>query len=274
MEKLDRLGWADGISFVSYGVRVGIRTNRPEVLEQIQEYLPPGRRPAASPVVDLLYSLRVGGPSARRGVRHFHLLYGFEVPMARTALLEEALRALESDVHLSIADLARRRVFVHAGVVGWRGRAIVIPGRSHTGKTSLVRALMKAGATYYSDEFAVLDARGWVHPYPKPLYIRHGAQEVVEKCDAATLGGVTGTRPLPVGLVVATHYRPGARWRPRQVSPGVAFHALLDNTVSARRRPAAAMATLSQVVSRAVTLKGVRGDAESAAEQILKRLDC
>jgi len=67
-----------------------------------------------------------------------------------------------------IALWARRRVFVHAGVVAWQGRAVLIPGRTLSGKSWLVRALVRAGAEYYSDEFAVLDARGRVHPYPLP----------------------------------------------------------------------------------------------------------
>ena len=57
---------------------------------------------------------------------------------------------------------------MHAGAVAWRDRGIVIPGRSHSGKTTLVRALVEA-ARYYSDEFAVLDPQGRLHPYPLPL---------------------------------------------------------------------------------------------------------
>ena len=39
-----------------------------------------------------------------------------------------ALSGFESVARLSVAELAPRRVFVHAGVVGWKGRAIVVPG--------------------------------------------------------------------------------------------------------------------------------------------------
>ena len=35
MQKLDRLGWAAGICFVSYGLRIGIRSNEPEVLDRL-----------------------------------------------------------------------------------------------------------------------------------------------------------------------------------------------------------------------------------------------
>jgi hypothetical protein len=42
---------------------------------------------------------------------------------------------------------------------------MVLPGKSFAGKTTLVAALVRAGAEYWSDEYAVLDANGDVHPY-------------------------------------------------------------------------------------------------------------
>src|SRR5919198_2175039 len=169
MAKLDRLGWAAATSFEAYGVRLGVRVNKPEVLPGLADRFPPGSRPTTSPLVDRLYSLWLG---ERRGsVRGFHLLYAGVARRARTTSVEEALEALESDLRLSVAAAARRRVFVHAGVVGWRGRAIVLPGRSCSGKTTLVAELLRAGATYLSDEFAVIDGRGRVHPFAKPLSI-------------------------------------------------------------------------------------------------------
>jgi len=57
-------------------------------------------------------------------------------------------------------------------VVAWRGRAILLPGRSYVGKSTLVMELVRAGAVYYSDEYAVLDARGRVHPFAQPVALR------------------------------------------------------------------------------------------------------
>ena len=65
-------------------------------------------------------------------------------------------------------------MFVHAGVVAVDGRALLLPGGSFTGKTTLVAALLRAGAQYGSDEYAVLDEAGLVLPaYPRPLSIRN-----------------------------------------------------------------------------------------------------
>ena len=141
-----------------------------------------------------------------------------------------------------------------------------------SGKTTLVKALVEAGATYYSDEYAVLDERGRVHPYLKPMSVRENGHERPKEILPEALGGTSGVRPLPVGSVVATSYREGARWRPRRLLPGRAVMALLAHTVSARTKPERALTTLRQVVADSLVLRGVRGEATEVAEALLGRL--
>src|SRR5258705_3729934 len=216
MEKLDRLGWAAGLAFTAYGVAAGFRVSDSSVLERVRALLPPGWKPAGKRTVRRLYSLIVGGQTSRPGVRRFNLLYSDAARLLRTHDLEEALAQLELDLELYIADRAPRRTFVHAGVVGWNGRAIVIPGDSFSGKSSLVKALVEARATYYSDELALLDEPGRVHPYPIPLAIRPGRDGGPPmKYRAEELGGVAGVGPLPVGLVLITRHRSAAPRPPR-----------------------------------------------------------
>lgn len=273
MAKLDRLGWTAGLSFTSYGVRVGVRTNDPLGLASFAERLPPGSKLTEAGEVEDLYSVVFGGP-ARAGVRRLSLLYVNARRLARARDAREVLERFESELKLHVAERARRRVFVHAGVVGWKGRAILLPGRSFSGKTTLVSELLRAGAEYYSDEYAVLDAEGRVHPYARPLAVRAaGAQGGCERLPPEAFGGRGGARPLRVGLVVLTKYREGARWRPRAVSPGRAALELLENTVAARSRPRAALAALGRVTASARALKCPRGEAAEAARAILERAE-
>lgn len=273
MEKIDRLVWADGLSFRAYGVRVGIRTSKPDILDRLLHCLPPGWKPSSSPVVERLYSIIAGGEGPRPGTRLLNIVYADASRIARTPELHQAADALESDLQIYVAEAAPRRLFVHAGVVGWQGQAVVIPGRSFSGKTSLVAAFVKAGAVYYSDEYAVLDARGLVHHYARPLSIReHGHLERPKKYSIEALGGRAGVKPLPVGLVVVSQYTPGARWRPRRLSAGEGALALLANTVSVRRQPQRTLATLHEVVARAPVLEGSRGEAGQVVDSILKGL--
>jgi hypothetical protein len=156
--------------------------------------------------------------------------------------------------------------------VGWRGRAIVIPGRSGAGKTTLVAELVRAGATYHSDEFAVLDASGRVHPFAKPLSVRQeGGPTVATPVEA--LGGRPGTGPLrPVLFALASH-RERARWRPARLSRGLSLLALLAHTVPVRRRPRASLRALEAALSTAVVVRGNRGEARETAQALLRAAD-
>ena len=269
MAKINRLGWAAGVCFTAYGIRVGIRVSDPVVLGQLCEHLPPGWTPTTSPFVDRLYSLVVGGAGPRPGVRRFHLLYGDSARLARTMDLDKVLESLDADLNIYLSAGSRRKLFVHAGVVEWHGRAIVLPGSTFTGKSTLVAALVRAGATYYSDEYAVFDGWGRVHPFPRPLSLRDETSQETREYSVEELGGAPGVKALPVDLVVLSRYRSGARWRPRLLSPGQGVLGLLSNTVAARRRPEAAVNTLTRAVSRARVLQGVRGEAESVVAALL-----
>lgn len=273
MKKLDRLVWTAGISFRAYGVRVGVRVNRAEALDYVRDYLPPDWKPSMSPVVERLYSLVVGGSDSRKpNVRRFNLAYVDATRIDRSLELETVLRSLESDMQHYVAEEAPRRVFVHAGVIGWRGRAVLIPGRSYTGKTTLVAELVRAGAVYYSDEYAVLDSNGRVHAFARPLSIRKPESFESERWPVESLGGLRGARPLSVGLVVVTEYKSGARWRPRNLSAGQGALALLNHTISIQKNPEAAFPVLKRVAAQARILKGPRGDAKGVADSILKSL--
>jgi hypothetical protein len=152
---------------------------------------------------------------------------------------------------------------------------IVVPGRSRSGKTTLVAELIRAGASYLSDEFAVLDARGRVHPFAKPLSIRGagGCDVHVRRPSAEELGGQSAKAPLPVGLVVLAVHRPGAQWEPARLTAGQAVIEMLAHTVPARLRPAESLQALERAVVRAVVVKGERDEAAELAPRLLRMLE-
>ena len=172
MQKVDRLGWAAGVCFKAYGWKIGVRVNKPVALERVIPCLPPGWEPAEPPFVQMMFSLRVGGTEGARNTRHYNLMYFNQVLGSRSMEIDDVYDALESTIGMFLAEWARERVFGHAGVVAHEGKALMVPARSMCGKSSLVKALLRAGAEYFSDEFAVLDTEGRVHPYPRRLSIR------------------------------------------------------------------------------------------------------
>ena len=273
MEKIDRLGWAAGISFTAYGRRIGVRANDVEALERARRHLPYGWKPSANPVVHRLYSVYLGGNGSHPGLRRFSLLYDGALRLERTMDVDWLYNVFERSLRLYIAEEARGRLLVHAGVVGWRGKAIVIPGESMSGKSTLVRELVLAGARYYSDEWAAFDSRGRVHPVPRPISIREDGYHPRLKRDYAVgeLGGRVGKTPLPVGLILLAPYKPGARWRPQPLSPGLGALQVLAHAFGVRRRPEETLATLQRVVKHASILKGARGEAGEVVKSILSK---
>ena len=160
-------------------------------------------------------------------------------------------------------------IFVHAGAVAFDDHAIVIPGPTFSGKTTLVAEFVRAGALYYSDDLAALDRDGLVHPYPKPLSVRAGGLSQTDH-DIAMLGGSAGTTAIPIGVAIFSQYRPGASWNPRRLSRGDAVLGLLSNTVPARDRPEQALTTLTRAIDGILALEGERGEAVEVVEQLLR----
>ncbi len=277
MEKMDRLGWAAAISIKAYGLRIGVRTNSPAVLDQVLECLPPGWEPSQSPVVDHLYSLKVSGAADKPGTRSFHLLYNGSPRLARSVYLEGILDELENALESTVAQRSPDRLFLHAGVVAWQGRAIVLPGQSWAGKSTLVQALLRAGATYYSDEFAVLDSEGQVHPFARRLKLRdwNPTQRSVRsrRLNPAELGCPVGEKPVPVGLVALTPYRPQGQWRVRRLTPAQAALQLLDFVITNQGEPNRAVDVLRKMLPGACILKGRRGEATATARTLLATVE-
>jgi hypothetical protein len=266
LDRVDRVGWTVGTCFESHGLRLGVRSNWDALAERLPAVLPPGARLRRAAAVDHVFSLWVPGGTRAREIR----VYSDDRPQ-RAHDLDDALARLEAEIRRTVAARAPRRTFVHAGAVGWLGRAILVPGRSRSGKTTLVAELVKAGAEYLSDEFAVIDRRGRVHPFAKRLSVRGpgGCDRHLRRPSAEDLGGRAGVVARPVGMVVVTEHRPGAAWSPRPLTAGEALLELLAHTGAARARPEAALDALRRAVAAALRLKGERGEAAELAPRLL-----
>ena len=252
------------IPFEAFGLEIRFCTNSPELLERVEPMLPPGwrRRPRSSK------QMRLGLLEEDEDV---YSIYRDSNCIHNAPGREHALTILETQLSAYIGIESRDFVAVHAGVVADADRAIVMPGRSFSGTTTLVRALVEAGAVYYSDELAMLDDAGRVHPYARQLSFRPPDGGPVD-LRAEELGGVAGTEPLPVGMVILTRYRPGGVWQPRQLSAGAGALAMLEHTIPSENRPEQAMRVARKAIDGAVALEGERGEADELAGVLLENL--
>ncbi|HXP38565.1 MAG TPA: hypothetical protein VN817_12440 [Solirubrobacteraceae bacterium] len=253
---------AESITVEAFGVTVGI-TADPQHFAAVREFLPPFARPVSRPPERGRFALVRDADEALLRVECD------ERSIAGAVDLRLALGILDAELRMYIALNAPDHVFVHAGVVGVGERAIVLPGRSFAGKTTLVARLVQAGAEYWSDEYAVLDSDGLVHPYPKRLSVRIDATRVTEERPVESIGGRVGDRPLPVALIAFTSYRPGATWTLRPRTAGEGAVKLLEHSIAARSRPEQVLAAVRRAASAAVVLEGDRGDADEAAGALL-----
>ncbi|MDX1382841.1 MAG: hypothetical protein R3190_04300 [Thermoanaerobaculia bacterium] len=260
--------WRASLGIESHGVVFAIRATDESALCHLDGSLPPSWRPADPARASVVISWACE-PTGDDEESTSHELYARDEMVVRTRDLDVLLDHLESTIRFEIADGTSDWLFVHSGAVGWHRRAIIVPGASGSGKSHLVRALVDAGCTYYSDEFAVLDARGRVHPFPSPLALWQGSELRKERLTIDDLGCREGVEPLEVGVVLLARYREGAEWHPKLLTPARAVAAILASTVQSRHTPAQAADILARVADGAHCWSGDRGEAETVVRDVL-----
>jgi hypothetical protein len=249
-----------------YGLGLELEASDAELLSEMLSYLPPAWRPGEAPE-------GASSASVARGDDGLYTVFFNGRAIASDIQPDEAFEEFERSVRQHLALRARDYFFLHAGAVAYDGKGIVVLGASFSGKTSLVNALIRAGCVYFSDEHAVFDTDGLLHPYPKPLGLRlTDGLDAQTPQDVGELGGVPGDAPVPVGLVVATDYRPGSHWEPELLSPSETVQVLHQHAYQGLLRPEQLLRVTHAAARDAAGFKGDRGEADETAELILERL--
>jgi hypothetical protein len=202
-----------------------------------------------------------------RSEQQFQLL----VDGAAVAFSDDAIGLVPSIVHvIDEAMLQRLTTFcaVHAGVVLWGERALLLPGGTHAGKSSLVVELLRRGAEYFSDEYALIDDEGRVHPYPRPLMVRNGSPEQLPKL-ASDYNATVSAVPAAVGWIFSLQYERGKDWNVTGAPQSIALLDLLRNTPQVLADSPEIVDGFQRAVEGAACYSGIRGDAVDAAERIL-----
>lgn len=251
-------------SILSFGVAVDV-VFPGSVERRLESLLPPSHVVRSGGEPDVTVTMRRDRSSGSVGYR---VLVG-DTQVASAAEIDVAVNAFDAQLRLAIASQAPEHVFVHAGCVAIDDRALVLPGRSFSGKSTLVAALLEAGAEYLSDEYAVLDSSGRVHPYARPLSIRADDPRRAVDRPPETFGATFRGTTAEVSHVAFLRYETGEELKLEALGGGAAALSMLEHTLPARTRPKASLAAVGQATSRATCLRGVRGDASAAAHELL-----
>jgi hypothetical protein len=167
--------------------------------------------------------------------------------------IEAALTVLRKEIHFRVAEFARTHIFIHAGVVRWNGQCLLLPGYSHAGKSTLVWHLVQRGAVYYSDEYAVVDCNGRVHPLTLPIALRSetGRRTFISPIHVEAI-------PVLPSIVAFVQYSPSAAWHPRRLRPSETVVQLISHSVGIRRNPEKALSLLKTIGLQAESFIGDR----------------
>jgi hypothetical protein len=270
---LEKKEWLGFFGFESYGVNIGIRTTNAEVLEQLKArlplLLPTGFREIEFDQAEHIFSICWTDQPRKK-----NLVYKNEKEILRLSRKDWKLDLLESHIRMTVAEFADDFVFLHAGAVRYKDRAIIIPARSFSGKTTLVAELAGRGLEYYSDEYAVIDKNGFVHPFPKQLSMRGiiNDHEQVD-IDVEEYGGKKGEEPISVGLILVSKFIKRAKFQPKLMTSGEGIIESIANSVSIRQNPQFVLKVLGIVMNQAKVVKTNRSEAKRFADKFLPYLE-
>lgn len=216
--------------------------------------------------------------------------HGFRVAVeARAARYEAdataAVRALNHELLQALMARCRTHYYVHAGVVEWRGRALVLPGLSRAGKSTLTLALLLEGARYLSDELLAYDGAGRAQPVPRALKIRDECVAYFPELAARFVGQGEGrflpfaalpadvlATPVPIGAVCVPRWSPEGPDRPTPLTRGEALLALTSSSLNFGTHRERSLEWLADLVSEATTLALAWRDPRVAARALLAEL--
>lgn len=158
---------------------------------------------------------------------------------------------------------------IHAGAVLIGDKALVLPGSSHSGKSSLVAELLRRGAVCLSDEYALIDAQGLVHAYPRTLLLRDGAVAQIPVAPRE-LDATVATTPARVGWILALRYDRAASWSIHPEPQSAALLTLLKNTPHVLAERPEMVSAFQKAVAGAACYSGSRAEAADAVTHILR----
>lgn len=195
----------------------------------------------------------------------------------------EALIHISEAVASCLAGSTSAGIALHAAAVARNGRAVLIPGQSGAGKSSLAAWLFDKGFDYLTDELVVLAADGAVEGLARALILKPDADEIV--------GGFSRVAPLPrmqaganlivrppfdaqqagpvrCDLIIFPSFSPGVPIAIQPISAAQACIRLMGCNVNARNLADGGFAILSDLARRVVAVEVRYGSFEQLEDVV------
>jgi hypothetical protein len=230
--------------------------------------MPEGATTCSPSMPDVAYSI-VWAPDS--GIASVHTLYRGATCIYRSSVPENLLHALQIDLTWSIASRSSGFTFIHAGAVTYRDQGIVLPGVSGAGKSTLVSHLLARGCAYYSDEYAVMDHAGVLHPFPCLIKLKDQPLNH-QRVHPDELGGRLDHGKVHVVLVGFPRHARGVGLYVEELSRSSGALRLLEHMPRARLRPKEALTCAAATTDKAACLSLQYEDGARAADHLITRL--
>lgn len=201
----------------------------------------------------------------------------------------------ETGLNWVVATRGLSHLILHAGVIARDGRAVIIPGLSGQGKSTLAAGLSRRGWRYLSDEFALVDLENQtVHPYPRPASLKNESIDVIAGMGAeseisATLEGTPKGRiayltpdinsiramdqPAEPALIMIPKFEAQSAPASVPIAPAEGFMLCTLSSVNYDRFGRRGFDALSRLIDQATVHQVTYPDLESAADIIEGLLD-
>lgn len=192
-------------------------------------------------------------------------LFVNDVEVASAGRSIELLRKLIDCLDTALVPRLKGLHAVHAGAALVDGKAMLFAGASHSGKSSLVHEFHRRGVVCFSDEYALIDAEGWIHAYPRVLLVRNRGSD-----QSPVIQGFVAEHPAPVGWIFTLQYASAGAWAVDKVPQSLALLSLLQNTPHELDKRPQMVNAFQRAVNSAACYAGQRGEVADAVDRILK----
>jgi hypothetical protein len=254
-----------GFAIRACGISIAILCDDSLVLETLNRFLLPWAPRTSDSQTSEVFSIEPSGASGRFSIRRRdELIAAAEEP-------QHLFTALQRAVDDAIVEHLSGFCVIHAGVAAIGDSIVLLPGSSGSGKTTLVAELVRRGAEYYSDEYALVDECGRVHPYPRALMLRdaEGIQHPILPQD---LNARVGAEPKPVARVLLLQVQPDSSHglNLQRLNQSEGMLRLLQHTPQTLDRKPGILKPIGALAASAAFFTGTRGEVAGAAEEILR----
>ncbi len=242
------------------------------------------------------FVIRVAGTGGWRRLLRRQAMAYIDTPPPYAPLPERLAPIMfEQALNWCVATRTFTHLILHSAVVAKAGRAVILPGQSGQGKSTLCAALVARGWRHLSDEFALLDPDTLaITAHPRPISLKNRSIAVVSAWapelamspayEGTPKGTIAYVRPSPDAVeaapmpampaaVVYPRFDPDAEPGLDPMGKAAAFIALTACSVNYREFGEAGFGALSRLVDGVPLLTATYPGTESAValmDQVLE----